>query len=78
MITRYITGRIIKRVYERKHYEYISGLGEDALFSERSEGWAIELEGPNPMTLLVEEQPKAEPGQVMKVTYEILDDTSKR
>ena len=72
MITKYITGRIIKRVYERKHLEYASGSGEHAKFHEIKEGCAIELEGPNPMTLCVDEQPNAQPGQIMKVVYEIL------
>ena len=69
---KYVTGKTIKRIYEHKTKTHISGSGEAAIFEEKLDGWAIELEGPSPMTLLVAEKPEGEAGQVMKVTYEII------
>lgn len=52
---------------------YISGIGKDAIFENRSKGWFVYLEGSYEALLVGKEKPDLQKGDRIKITLEKVD-----
>lgn len=67
MIVRYST---VKRVFEHKERNYVTGFGENAVFMEVSQGWFLALDDSYEAVFVGKERPKLDVGDKIRVTFE--------
>ena len=69
-LTRYVINSEVNTVEEHKVPCYISGIGPDAIFTEKSLGWFVYLKGSHEALHLGPERPTLAKGDKVKITVE--------
>lgn len=66
----WIVYSLVLGVAERFTNDYIEGVGGEAVFTKRSLGWFLALEGSHEVLHLGYKKPDLAPGDRMKITFE--------